>query len=191
MSVLGSVAAQQVELSVGPGYEFYGIQAETGAADLELHYHSLGVNLGASCLFAPEWGAEATLFLGIPVSDHGYLSDGTDDSIGLSEYDLYRYFIKFSLGPTYRYSQPDYSLTFGPQLVFNDLVLAASDDDPSYVISYTVGLGALCRFQYYFDKWIFYTDLQGSWNFSEILVDHDDFDYAYGATVSLGVLWRF
>ncbi len=189
--VLIPVYSLDIDISVGPAYAFYGFHAAEGTTvELESQYHTIGADLGGTCILTPEWEIRSNLFLGFPVSGAVYLDNELYNKPDLSEYDLYSFYFNLTTGPAYRIGKNAFSLSLGPILVLNDFVLAASDDDPEYVISYTLGIGGAGHIEYSLDNWILYADIKGAFNFREMLVKHDDFSYAYGGEVSLGGVWR-
>ncbi|MDC7220232.1 MAG: hypothetical protein PQJ59_09845 [Spirochaetales bacterium] len=184
------LTAQGLELKAGPAYKYYGISADTGVVELGLGYHSIGLDVGAVYAFTSQWELGGDFFWGVPVFGNGSMSDGSEEVLDLSTYDFYRYFLHFSVGPSYRWEKDDWTLSLGPFLASDNLVLVTSEDDPSYILSYTLGLGMGSSFRYYWEHWGCYADLKGSWNFAEILIEHDDFENAWGGELSLGLIWR-
>ena len=182
--------AGQFDLSAGLAYDYYGFHAEEGTVKLDARYNSLGLDLGGAYRMTPEWEIRSNLYLGIPLSGAIYLDGELFNEPDLSQYDMYSYYFNFSAGPAYRLQWDRGALSLGAVLVLNDFVLASYESEPGYVLSYTAGLGGLGHFEYYIRDWTLYADLKGAVNFLEILVTHDDFSYAYGAGLSLGLLWR-
>ncbi|MBN2626702.1 MAG: hypothetical protein JXA95_08550 [Spirochaetales bacterium] len=177
-------------IQTGLGYEFFGFRAEEGTIELDSHYHQLGLDLGLATPLSDHWEIRSNLFIGFPLSGAVYINGELNNNPELSLYTQYRYYSTFAVTPAYRLSYDSFSLSLGPSLIFDNLVLASYTSEPGYVLSYSAGLGVSGHFEYYIRKWILYADLAGNLNPLEWLVVHDDFSYAYGMGFSLGAVWK-
>ncbi len=178
-------------VQTGLGYQFYTFHAREGATELDSRYNILGLDLGAVLPLSSSWEIRSSLFLGFPLSSAVYVGGELFSEPDLSLYDRYCYFLNFDGGPFYRIGWKSSSLSLGSIFSFDNLVLVSRYAEPGYLLSYTFGLGLAGHFEYYLKNWTLYADLRGKWNFLETLVHHSDFSYAWGAGLSLGLVWRF
>jgi hypothetical protein len=190
MIAYGVLAAQDIELTVGPGYELYGFHAEQGSVEVDMPYRIGGIDFGADYYFTESWLLRGGLFIGYPLASTVIVNDEAYSG-ELSGYDQYRYYFSFNMAPVYRKELGEITLSGGPFLSLNNLILSAEDGDPDYLLLYTVGVGLQGRVEYAFKDFSLFSDIGGTFNFAEVLVEHDDFSYAYSGNLTLGVLWRF